>query len=312
MLPSHCCLPALTTQVSLSPLRPLEGPLTQPLLTQPADSLQQVLAAWPAGGATQPLPAAPQAATLLDSSLEQLQQSPEQQQQQGELRAEESSAAAPMLQESLDSSLAQLQEHLQQLQRHADTLQQASSAGQQQQQQHAGASLLPDDYADLLHDLPLAEDSSAATVEQLSDAAFMALAAHSTAAAEEAAAAVEAVTSAGQPMAQPDALLDTLRANLQVFVCPGFVETWLGLINLLFSGTFEILLMHISFCLPVAGPVSLRCCLIWLRSWTSSLQRWQCASVAPLLESTHPKVCELFHARAASCGRRLEEAVAAK
>lgn len=202
--------------MSLSPLRPLEGP-PQPL-TQSADSLQQVLAAWPAGGATQPLPAAPPAATLESSlaQVERLQQRPEQQQQQqqqGELQVQGSSATAPMLQESLDSSLAQ--EHLQQLQRHADTLHEASSAGQQQQQ-HAGASLLPDEYADLLHDLPLAEDSSAATVEQLSDAAFMALAAHSTAAAEEAAAAVEAVTSAGQSMAQPDALLDTLRANLQV------------------------------------------------------------------------------------------------
>lgn len=82
------------------------------------------------------------------------------------------------------------------------------------------------------------------------------------------------------------------------------MQTWSSLTKPLISGILEILLVHISLCLPVAASIRLVLLLIWLRSWTSSLQRWQCASVEPLLESIHPKVCELFHARMSDAWRR--------
>jgi hypothetical protein len=61
-------------------------------------------------------------------------------------------------------------------------------------------------------------EGSAAAVEELSDAAFLALAAHSTTAAEATAAAVEAVAGGVGEAVQLDSLLDIqrLRANMEV------------------------------------------------------------------------------------------------
>jgi hypothetical protein len=238
-------LPCVCVQVSLTPLKPLAGPL-QPL-TQTTTSLQQVLPAWPHGATHMLTP--PGTAAILDSSLAQLQQHIQQlqypglHQQQQQLQEELSGyTTTAVLQGSLESSLAQLQQHLE----HLEQLQHSGPGSadgpdfepgfgrygpgrqsQQQQQQHPAGGVFHDDYADLLHELPLdssrafggasAEDSAPA-VEELSDAAFMALAAHSTAAAEAAATAVEAVVGGVGEAVQSDALLDLqrLRANMEV------------------------------------------------------------------------------------------------
>lgn len=153
---------------------------------------------------------------------------------------------------ALESSLAELQQHLQHLQ---DT---------HRQQQQAGEELpLPGDVSDLLllQDPPLSGvladttsadllgegeltggtegftdpldlggyTDSAAAVDELSDAAFMALASQSTAAAEAVAEAAAASVQRQQQQqaGQPDRLLDTLRANLEV--CGGAVQLMGGL-----------------------------------------------------------------------------------
>jgi hypothetical protein len=141
---------------------------------------------------------------------------------------------------ALESSLAELQQHLKHLQ---DT-------DWQQQQQEGEELPLPGDVSDLLllQDPPLSGvlaatssaallgggeatgstegytegftdplggyTDSAAAVDELSDAAFMALASQSTAAAEAVAEAAAATVQ--QQAGQPDRLLDTLRANLEV------------------------------------------------------------------------------------------------
>jgi hypothetical protein len=144
---------------------------------------------------------------------------------------------------ALESSLAEPQQHLQHLQ---DT--------HRQQQQQAGEEgellLLPGDVSDmLLQDPPLSGvlsgssaalllggegtssgtagltepldplggfTDSAAAVDELSDAVFMALASQSTAAAEAVAEAAAASVQQQQQAVEPDKLLDTLRANLEV------------------------------------------------------------------------------------------------
>jgi len=156
-------------QVSLTPQKQLDAPLQ--VLSQSADSLQQVLAA----------------GTMAPAAL-----------------------SAPTTAAMLNSSLSQLQQHLDNL---------TAQSGQQQT-----VEVQQTDFADLLHGFDASSNTRALAVDQLSDVAFMALAAESTAAAEATAAAVEAAAGAGKQAAQSDSLLDTLRTNLEVWVlrisCP--------------------------------------------------------------------------------------------
>lgn len=116
--------------------------------------------------------------------------------------------SAPTTAAMLESSLSQLQQHLDNL---------TAQSGQQQTLE-----LQQTDFADLLHGFDASSNTRALAVDQLSDVAFMALAAESTAAAEATAAAVEAAANAGKQPAQSDSLLDTLRTNLEVWV----LEHW--------------------------------------------------------------------------------------
>lgn len=147
-------------KVSLTPQKQLDAPLQ--VLSQSADSLQQVLAA----------------GTMAPAAL-----------------------SAPTTAAMLNSSLSQLQQHLDNL---------TAQSGQQQT-----VEVQQTDFADLLHGFDASSNTRALAVDQLSDVAFMALAAESTAAAEATAAAVEAAAGAGKQAAQSDSLLDTLRTNLE-------------------------------------------------------------------------------------------------
>lgn len=214
-------------QVSLTPLKPLDAP-PRPL-SHSTNGLQQVLAAWPDGISAAPL-SAPATTAMLQASLAQLQQQLEhlehptrQQQQQpqqhhGELLEPEwsESATTAMLQGSLEDGLAQLQHHLHYL----GHLNEEGEGGASISGQHQRWSLGEFGGAAGMDQVLPGSNSmqeSAGAVQELSDAAFMALAAESTAAAEAAAAAVEAVAGAsGQPVPPSDSLLEALRSNLEV------------------------------------------------------------------------------------------------